>query len=79
MPGRHCCVAASPDYYSGKLGFDMLRDHFPDARVLVDGLAKFAMPNGYNVVSMKNARFHTHKTVAARVLAMQFRNTPESA
>lgn len=68
MQGKHLCLAVSPTYWSGKLGFDLVKQAFPQARSWVDLESLGATAHSFRLG--QGMQYHN---VQGRAFAAQFR------
>jgi SAM-dependent methyltransferase len=67
MHGKHLCLAVSPTYWSGKLGFDLVKQAFPHARSWVDSESLGATAHSFRLG--QGMQYHN---VQGRAFAAQF-------
>lgn len=68
MQGKHLCLAVSPTYWSGKLGFDLVKQTFPQARRWVDSESLSATAHSFRL-----GHGMQYRNIQGRAFAAQFR------
>lgn len=76
LPGTHLFLAASPEYHSGRYGFNLVKHYFPRGRVLLDDCVTVSMPTNCNVVAMRHGKLSTWPRATSRMLILTASNSP---